>query len=172
MYNTPPVEEKSWHFTDKTGWPQGRWLEEPDKIQWRDDGAGLPCLIVRGPSGALCGYVGVPESHPYFGKDYGQCLDLKCDHEDWCHQRIDSEIGAHGGITFSGACSESEHGICHVIEGDDKTWWFGFDCAHSGDLCPPRDRYAGDWYKDVDYVKSEIQSLALQLARIKHEKVA
>lgn len=44
---------------DKSGWARGVWDSEPDKIQWQDAETGLPCLIVRGPVGALCGYVGV-----------------------------------------------------------------------------------------------------------------
>ena len=46
------------------------WLNEPDKANWIDEATGLDCMIHRGQSGALCGYVGVPESHPSFEKDY------------------------------------------------------------------------------------------------------
>lgn len=52
---------------DKTGWGPGPWNDEPDKRQWQDEATGLPCLIVRGPVGALCGYVGVPPDHPAYG---------------------------------------------------------------------------------------------------------
>lgn len=55
------------HTYDKAGWGEGPWQSEPDKRQWQDEATGLPCLIVRGPVGALCGYVGVPLEHPAYG---------------------------------------------------------------------------------------------------------
>lgn len=76
-------------IVDKADWSRGPWDEEPDKIQWRDHASGLPCMIVRGPSGSLCGYVGVPECHSAHGKDYDS---------------LDVEV--HGGLTFARGCSE------------------------------------------------------------------
>lgn len=64
------METKEWHKDDKTAWGDGPWLNEPDKRQWQDEATGLSCLIVRGPVGALCGYVGVPEGHPAYGLSY------------------------------------------------------------------------------------------------------
>lgn len=58
---------------DKSQWGDGPWQSEPDKIQWQDEATGLPCLIVRGPVGALCGYVGVPKTHPAYGLHYDGC---------------------------------------------------------------------------------------------------
>ena len=55
---------------DKTEWGPGPWQDEPDKKQWQDAATALPCLIVRGPSGSLCGYVGLPASHRYYGSEY------------------------------------------------------------------------------------------------------
>ena len=56
------VEHKTWVTIDKSSWGDGPWLAEPDKEQFADEATGLPCLIRRSPtSGALCGYVGVPE---------------------------------------------------------------------------------------------------------------
>jgi hypothetical protein len=49
---------------DKTGWGDGPWQSEPDKKQWQDEATGLPCMILRGPSGSWCGYVGVHPYHP------------------------------------------------------------------------------------------------------------
>lgn len=74
---------------DKTEWARGAWDQEPDKIQWQDEATGLPCLIVRGPSGALCGYVGVAPDHPWHGKDYDSC-----------------EVEVHWGLTFAHGCAE------------------------------------------------------------------
>src|SRR5581483_7299765 len=104
---------------DKSIWPRGEWDDEPDKKQWQDKETGLPCLIVRGGGGALCGYVGVSEGHPFFGKDYGD---------------IDDNLDCHGGITFADFCAhtndESRH-ICHKPDpGEpDRVWWLGFDCS-------------------------------------------
>lgn len=55
---------------DKSTWGDGPWQSEPDKMQWQDEATGLPCLIVRGPVGALCGYVGIAPDHPAYGLSY------------------------------------------------------------------------------------------------------
>lgn len=76
-----------YHYIDKSTWGDGPWQTEPDKVQFQDEATGLPCLVVRGPvTGAWCGYVGITEGHPEFGKDY---------HE------IKLPVGVHGGLTFS-----------------------------------------------------------------------
>jgi len=145
-------------FTDKSKWPRrGDWNDEPDRIEWRYGGTPrFPLLIVRGPSGALCGYVGVPPGHPHHG--------VKWD-------KIESDLsGAHCGLTYSSPCAEGGH-ICHVArkgEADD-VWWLGFDCAHSGDICPSYDdarheQFAS--YKTVTYVRRRVEQLAEQLARV------
>ena len=98
---------QTWNNTDKTKWEFGPWTHEPDKAHWIDDETGLDCLIHRGPSGALCGYVGVPESHFYFGEHY-----------DAVNRAIDYNV--HGGLTFADRCSPKEtdnYGICHPKEG-------------------------------------------------------
>jgi hypothetical protein len=74
--------------------------------------------------------------------------------------------------------------ICHLTEPDesDHVWWFGFDCAHFGDLMPgvnatlnrndiaPRLTIdAAEIYRDVDYVTRECARLALQLHGISEE---
>jgi hypothetical protein len=62
---------KTWNFIDKSSWGDGEWQNEPDKVQWADPVTGMTCLVRRTPHhGALCGYVGVPRSHPLHGKDY------------------------------------------------------------------------------------------------------
>lgn len=148
---------KTWNNTDKSDWPPGEWKDEPDKAHWIYEG--LDCLIVRGPGGALCGYVGVPESHPYFEKNYDTdpVWKMKC----------------HGGLTFSDFCHEtddpSKH-ICHEKEcaANDRVWWLGFDCAHYGDIAPKDDiawRSDGT-YSSFNYVKREVEYLARQLKEI------
>jgi hypothetical protein len=146
---------------DKSDWDDGPWQSEPDKRQWTDEKTGLPCLIVRGPSGALCGYVGVDSAHPLYKVDYDDAYSK-------------AGIEAHGGLTFASGCQDSadpSQGICHIPEPGkpDDVWWFGFDCAHSGDLCPAfsRDRGFGlfhdEQYRDIAYVEREVAALAQQL---------
>lgn len=159
------METKEYRTVDKSEWPRGEWDDEPDKIQFTDEATGLPCLIVRGPVGALCGYVGVAEGHRCFEQEYSS---------------IDSDVDVHGGLTFSGFCAESDdetQHICHVPgPGEPKrVWWLGFDCAHSGDIAPEmmkwRESRGIDYgsyfptsYKTLAYVKREVAKLARQLA--------
>ena len=75
---------------DKSDWGTGSWQEEPDKKQWRDEATGLPCLIVRNHSGALCGYVGVPPEHRLYQSSYDA-------------DGVDVEV--HGGLTFASLCA-------------------------------------------------------------------
>jgi len=162
---------KTWHHMDKSKWKDGPWNNEPDKAQWVYNG--LDCLIVRNHYGALCGYVGVPESSQYFEKHYDQV-----------HEAIDLDV--HGGLTFANKCRphpEGDHkGICHIEEGaaNKTVWWLGFDCAHAWDYSP-RDserenenpifrQNPEDIYRNFSYVKTEVEYLARQLLE-NNEKV-
>lgn len=62
---------------DKSEWGAGPWQSEPDKKQWQDPETGLPCLIVRGPPGALCGYGGLTFA--------GSCAHGEDPSEGICH---------------------------------------------------------------------------------------
>lgn len=164
------METKEYRTIDREalGWPSGEWDSEPDKIQWPDEETGLPCLAVRNHrAGYWCGYVGVDESHPFYGKDYSN---------DDVRQADGELVDVHGGLTFSDKCHPGEtegQGICHVASpGEpDHVWWFGFDCAHLGD-CSPYDmtEQGRRWrdpmsdYRSLEYVKGECRHLARQLA--------
>src|SRR5690349_7808688 len=75
---------------DRSKWPAGEWDGEPDKKQWQDKATGLPCLANRQPrTGHWCGYVGVPKSHPLYGKEYDK-----------------ADVDVHWGLTFSDKCQE------------------------------------------------------------------
>lgn len=158
------MENRTWHTTDKASWGPGPWQDEPDKEQFTDEVTDLPCLVKRSPlGGSLCGYVGVSEGHPWFGKNYGD---------------VDADV--HGSLTFSGFCQEGDdeaHTICHAPgPGEpDRVWWLGFDCGHAWDIAPAmeaRDRerhwepihMPGTSYKPVAYVKAECARLAEQAA--------
>lgn len=168
------MQERTWTFIDKATWAPGPWQDEPDKVQFTDPATGLPCLIVRNPQGALCGYVGVPPAHPWYGAPYG--------YQDGCP---DEHVEVHGGLTFSGACQrdDPEHGICHLPDpGEpDEVWWFGWDAAHAFDIAPgleaweraflpprlqQRSRLPGEAYRDLAFVRAECTRLAAQLATV------
>lgn len=148
---------------NKFGWGDGPWQAEPDRVEFEH--AGLPCLITRhAQNGNLCGYVAVPPGHPLHGAN-----------------PFDINVGAaHGGVNYGAPCGGH---ICHVPEpGEpDNVWWFGFDCAHVYDYCPgivatlrelhipPRlpldENLFGDCvYRDLAYVRREVEQLAEQLA--------
>jgi len=135
-------------FVDRTGWEPGEWDNELDRYEWTTE-AGLPGLIVRNSFGALCGYVAVPAGHAQHGRKYQDIPD----------------VDVHGGLTYSGSAGEP-----------DNVWWFGFDCAHSGDLAPGlvamRKKYGfdsasggfHDSYETVRSVRYYVESLARQLS--------
>ncbi len=160
------------------------WFREDNKVDFEADG--FRCAMRRGPLGSWCGYVGVPSAHSWFGLTYNATIkptkdmlgprdmqdfgpiDLLCaalsqkDIEE--EMSISLAMRVHGGITYS-----DDHAPYSEPDG---LWWFGFDCAHSGDLIPSlaenwRLDHSGDTYRDQSYVVSECQSLAAQLVRIK-----
>ena len=159
---------KQWTTIDKSDWGDGPWQVEPDKVVWVDEATDLDCMIHRGSSGALCGYVGVPNGHPWYGQHYDNLNTLG------------GGLDVHGGLTFSEKCDPTateEHGICHVPEpGRPRdVWWHGFDCAHAMDVSPALDARLGRtflegpplWrstYKNYEYVKKEVELLAHQAA--------
>jgi hypothetical protein len=152
------------NVVDRTGWARGPWDDEPDRVEWRS-AAGYPALIVRGPMGSLCGYVGLPPGHPMHGKNRS---DTNVE-----------ELDAHGGITYAAACAGD---ICHVPgpgESDD-VWWLGFDCAHAGDYSPGLGArlaercgeqaayfwpggFGAETYRTVEFVRIWVERLASEL---------
>lgn len=160
------------HHIDKSTWPDGPWNAEPDRLEWRmSEQPGYPLLIVRNDHGALCGYVGVPPGHPAHGNKWNGEVAL--------------QLEVHGGITYGDGCSGR---ICHVPKpGEpDDVWWLGFDCGHAFDYMPGikalvgtlpgydkpppyTDPPPGSWterYRDIDYVRAEVEALAKQLAAL------
>ncbi len=129
---------------------KGEWMNEPDKAEWIDEETNLPCLIVRASIGTLCGYVGVPLKSKLAKKDYN-----------------DIEVSIHGGLTYGSKCNDI---ICH--EADEEVFWFGFDCAHAGDLTPLRvsrllsSDIFHEMYRNFEYVKNEVTSLAQQINKL------
>ena len=150
------------------------WDGEPDKVQWIDPATGYDCLIVRNHLGALCGYIGVPPSHPLHMIDYSTCP--KACGEDWCEHTPESSLSVHGGLTFSNLCQPGEpiDGICHrAMDGrPDNVWWFGFDTAHGGDMVPGMSFSFNEYgeYRNLEYVVGEIEHGAQQLRLVELER--
>lgn len=65
--------------------------------------------------GYACGYVGVPESHPWHGKSDMELPD----------------IVIHGGVTWSDGYITDDKGVQQP--NPENLWWIGFDTAHGGD---------------------------------------
>jgi hypothetical protein len=127
---------------------------EPDHVDFEH--AGFPCIVHRNSLGAWCGYVGVPEGHPWFGQGYD-----------------DVEADVHGGLTYAEPCQGN---ICH--DRPEKRFWLGFDCNHAQDIAPGMYEIAAKagykypgvegffgepvTYKDLAYVRAETEKLAEQ----------
>lgn len=179
------MNETILHFIDKSTYPPGPWMDEPDKVVWIDPETNLDCMIRRNHHGVWCGYVGVPENHPLYGIDYNSS-DID---DNLSHYIALGKIEVHGRLTYSEFCQENEKetGICH--KSDKEVYWFGFDCGHAYDYMPGmgadvlalddipittrnlfesmRNRKDFETYRDMDYVKAEVLSLAKQLSEIR-----
>jgi hypothetical protein len=174
------MEHKTWTTMDKAGWGDGPWTDEPDKEQWTDADTGYACLLKRNQLGALCGYVGVPEGHPWHGSRYSPDRDR--DDELTPALRLLARVNVHGGLNYAAPCEEGPdgHTICHVpAPGEpEPLYWFGFDCSHGYDYSPGMGaeyRQLGMTlpacldttqaaYRTVDYVKAECATLAAAAA--------
>ncbi|HUT57227.1 MAG TPA: hypothetical protein VNA25_05065 [Phycisphaerae bacterium] len=137
---------------DRTGWGAGPWDEEGD-FEVFDTQAGYLGVVDRNSLGSLCGYIAVPNGHPWHGVDY-----------DNIHAEGGDYVEVHGGLTYSRKNS-GEIGTPDTP----RSWWVGFDCAHLGDLVPAMIRLRDvvsvammETYRDFKYVKEEIESLAQQ----------
>ena len=150
---------------------------------------GLRCVVVVTEMGHRCGYVGIDPSHILFGKSYSSpvpkelswyfdkvkegtvgkrnIIDIIC--YDSEAPRIGILFDVHGGVTFS-------EGGKYPVESD--LWWFGYDCAHSGDS-PDRNLISGEYresrlkymnnygeVRTLEYCISECESLADQLIEV------
>lgn len=156
------------------------------------------CVVVFSRSGHRCGYVGVIKGHPFYGKDYGEKLDI-LPMKQLLTQNLDkrspitllnidpdSETAAlqdffnvHGGITYADGGPQSDYPI------DSDRWWLGFDCAHAGDMADeeswkkyfpneittPPIFFSGEIRK-LDYVENECRSLVRQIEDVlKNENI-
>jgi len=99
----------------------GEWIKEPDffEFTYRHFDCKIFRTCIKEPysekfhifGGHLCGYVLVPEDHPYFEMKY-QDMGINC----------------HQGLTFSEMDSQ-------------KRYWIGFDCGHYVDYIPSLEKF-------------------------------
>jgi len=130
------------------------WENEPDFEEWRDKKTGYLCRVQRNEARlSLCGYVAVPIGHKVRGMTYQDAEEVG--------------VHAHGGLTFGDKM--------------DGRKWFGFDCAHSGDLVPAfhmlrviegsdYPRVVEETYRTFDWVKKETAKLAKTLMLV-HDNI-
>ena len=146
------------------------------------DAVALLLLRENGTRRHRCGYVRVPDGSPLYGKGYGEQLPLISTDTaneqqlgkkspillltagvgadgDNVRRSLDVVIDVHGGITFDGELK------------DLPGWWFGFDCAHSGDTSIDLDEIESSYPTDgvarsLEYVVSECESMAKQLSAL------
>ncbi len=105
------------NYGDKANWGTGPWQDEVNELTWIDEPTELTCKAIRHPRlGHWCGYVAIDRNHAFYEKGYG-----------------DVDVSVHGGLTYA---DHSEPGIWNKVS---RFWWFGFDCAHSGDKSPGSD---------------------------------
>ena len=141
------------HHKMKLFFPVRPWEDEPDNAEWTQEPSGYKCRIKRNEiTGSLCGYVGVPREHRFWGVGY--------DESDVELSEIEADV--HGGLTYS-------------AEGDDGYWYFGFDTNHIDDFAPKIvemliDRGRKDFaffkcmnYKTWEFVEDEIHWLGKRL---------
>lgn len=136
--------------------------------------AGLRC-VVRKYRTWHTGYVGVPEGHPLFGKDYSDEVDPPDSWGDRTYDdvrtpvipmmfrrnkeaavSIDLAVDVHGGVTFSSQ-------DLPVPDADSAgLWWFGFDVNHAGDNESGRSR-------DFAYAETECKKMADSLSEFRDD---
>jgi hypothetical protein len=154
---------------------------EPDYFE--DIMSGFVVVARRNHSKAWCGYVGVPEAHALFGKDYDHRIAvpdrhavaigktspitafLEGMHDDDGMVSLSCLLNVHGGLTFAKSGYPKDDGL----------WYFGFDCSHYNDLTPQQvfqSFEGGIWgplsapYRNLDYVKQELATMAAQMRTI------
>lgn len=145
---------KSLDLYDKTQWQAGEWYNEPDYVTLIDSDTSYPCVAKRNILGAWVGFVGLDEHHALFMIDSGAI--------EFDFVEVHNE-----GPTFTAFMPEESL----QFSPPKKYWWVGFDCMHDTDRCPPpkdvediRRKNDTTSYKNIEYVLTQLQSLAYQLS--------
>lgn len=147
---------KEWYnLIDKSTWPKGPWNEEPDLVNLRI--REYYCQIIRTDFGVLNGYVALWKGHKEYGKGYNSI-----------------DIDVHGGLSFSEQANSPELGDIYCDPLDEfhegPHWYIGFDCIHWMDDAPgmisSTKLTPNSTYKNITFVKSELESLVQQLEEL------
>lgn len=130
--------------------------------------AGLRCVVIASQAGWRCGYVAVGQTHPLYGHYYSR-LSPYLKRGGVFYSPVEF-FTVHGDITFS------DFGNYYLLP--KNSFWFGFDCAHSGDAFDP-DLLPEDTpecrnavlnrpgiVRTLEFVKEECESLARQLSEV------
>ena len=183
---------------NRDGWGPGPWDGEPDRVEFKH--AGLPCLLLRGPSGAWCGYAAVAPGHALHGVDYSDgcealaealekrknepigenpsmAIMLACLSSSDPKPSPDICLTVHGGLMYSNSCGGS---IYHVPQPGEPVdvWWFGFDCVHAGDLTPQSRKFAREhhyeypWQEDPTDVYRDVGYVRAETERLAEQLAA
>ncbi len=147
----------------KKSLPPGPWQDEPDHFLCLDSASGYYCEIKRvsrlRSCGWLCGYVYIPSDHPFIEKlrDTIDKISSPQNQKDYLMDELEERFNIHGGIT------KMEESSSVIVP--DNMWVIGFDCAHAKDLIPgdTNPDLENEVYRDFNFVKSEVDSLAKQL---------
>lgn len=137
--STPHSPHTWWEYRprhDMAPLPEGPWNDEPDDTQWVY--LTYPCRVLRGPAGALCGYVALPPGHPWLDGDY---------------ESIDCTV--HGGLTYM---HDNVVGFDCSHAGDVRPALMTYYEKAS----------LGSWqeqYRDRAYVMNEVEDLVRQALR-------
>jgi hypothetical protein len=89
-------------------------VDSPDRLLSEGEAYGFQWVVAHNTMGYRCGYIRLPENHPWHGCDYDNI-----------------KASVHGGLTFSEPDKSCD------APGPDSGWWIGFDCSHAGDRPDP-----------------------------------
>ncbi len=150
--STPSSDLVLCNLRDRSLWGRGPWDNEPeDRIAFVDADTGYHCLMLRNDNGAWCGYVAIPKTHR-------AAVNSGLNYEDYA-------VTVHGSLTYADHCTgDPKRGICHAVPHgeEDAVIWLGFDTAHGYDVVPGY-AWSDGVYRDKQYVRQEVLSLAKQL---------
>jgi len=164
------------------------------------------CVVIMTDIGHRCGYVGINPDHPLYGEEYHSTPEsiqnlkeklvnspvgkrgvmdlLTVDFEKGV--RIGDLFDVHGSLTYSGGSPIYPITVWVELRWPSRSsatfyfnpWWFGYDCAHSGDgkdlsvisesLREIHLRFPilGEILRSLDYCISECESLSGQLEEL------
>lgn len=114
---------------------------EGDRRAWTDETTGYGCLVLRGPVGALNGYVKLPRGHPWTAMGLYESID---------------HVSVAGGVSYLGDDL-----------GDEIGWFVGFATAHYVEAAyilrgvdTPATAHLSGVYFDMEFTKGEVEKLA------------